>query len=99
MKKIKKYIKKHNDLFAITGMIILILISCIVIVGVITVANYNYFIRHDDIELNVTVPEKLKNGIDTQGLAKHPSPAQSLDKPISTDTLPTDFAPEKEITQ
>lgn len=87
MKKMKKYIKKHNDLFAITGMIILILISCIVIVGVITVANYNYFIRHDDIELNATVPEKLKNGIDTQGLAKHPSPAQSLDKPITNDTV------------
>lgn len=99
MKKMKKYIKKHNDLFAITGMIILILISCIIIVGVITVANYNYFIKHDDIELNITVPEKLKNGIDTQGLAKHPSPAQSLDKPISADTLPTDFAPEKEITR
>lgn len=99
MKKMKKYIKKHEDLFTITGMIILILISCIVIVGVITVANYNYFIRHDDIELNVTVPEKLKNGIDTQGLAKHPSPAQSLNKPINTDTLPTDFTPEKKITQ
>lgn len=99
MKKMKKYIKKHEDLFTITGMIILILISCIVIVGVITVANYNYFIRHDDIELNVTVPEKLKNGIDTQGLAKHPSPAQSLDKPMNTDTLPTDFTPKKEITQ
>lgn len=99
MKKIKKYIKRHEDLFSITGMIILILISCIVIVGVITVANYNYFIRHDDIEINYTVPEKLKNGIDTQGLAKHPSPAQSLNKPIKPDTLPTDFAPEKEITQ
>lgn len=99
MKKIKKYIKKHDDLFAITGMIILILISCIVIVGVITVANYNYFIRHDDIEISCTVPEKLKNGIDTQGLAKHPSPAQSLDKPTNTDTLPTDFTPKKEITQ
>lgn len=99
MKKIKKYIKKHNDLFAITGMMILVFISCFVIAGVITVANYHYFIRHDDIELNVTVPEKLKNSIDTQGLAKHPSPAQSLDKPISTDTLPTDFAPEKEITR
>lgn len=99
MKKIKKYIKKHDDLFAITGMIILILISCIVIVGVITVANYHYFITHDNIEINYTVPEKLKNGIDTQGLAKHPSPAQSLDKPITNDTLPTDFAPEKEITQ
>lgn len=95
----KKYIKKHKDLFAITGMIILILISCIVIVGVITVANYHYFITHDDIEINYTVPEKLKNGIDTQGLAKHPSPAQSLDKPMNTDTLPTDFTPEKEITQ
>lgn len=95
----KKYIKKHEDFFAITGMIILILISCIVIVGVITIANYNYFIRHDDIELNITVPEKLKNGIDTQGLAKHPSPAQSLDKPINTETLPTDFTPEKEITK
>ena len=99
MKKIKKYIKKHNDLFAITGMMILVFISCFVIAGVITVANYHYFIRHDDIELNVTVPEKLKNGIDTQGLAKHPSPAQNLDKPMNTDTLPTDFAPEKEITQ
>lgn len=99
MEKIKKYIKKHNDLFAITGMIILILISCIVIVGVITVANYHYFITHDDIEISCTVPEKLKNGIDTEGLAKHPSPAQSLDKPIDTDTLPTDFIPEKEITQ
>lgn len=99
MEKIKKYIKKHNDLFAITGMIILILISCIVIVGVITVANYHYFITHDDIEISCTVPEKLKNGIDTEGLAKHPSPVQSLDKPTNTDTLPTDFAPEKEITQ
>lgn len=57
MKKIKKYIKKHNDLFAITGMIILILISCIVIVGVITVANYHYFITHDDIEINYTYIE------------------------------------------
>lgn len=99
MKKIKKYIKKHNDLFAITGMMILVFISCFVIAGVITVANYHYFITHDDIELTDTVPEKLKNGIDTQGLAKHPSPAQSLDKPTNTDTLPTDFAPEKEITQ
>lgn len=95
----KKYIKKHEDLFAITGMIILILISCIVIVGVITVANYHYFITHDDIEISCTVPEKLKNGINTQGLAKHPSSAQSLDKPIKTDTLSTDFAPEKEITR
>ena len=42
MKKIKKYIKKHNDLFAITGMMILVFISCFVIAGVITVANYHY---------------------------------------------------------
>ena len=42
MKKIKKYIKKHNDLFAITGMMILVLMSCIVIVGVITVAKCIY---------------------------------------------------------
>ena len=99
MKKIKKYIKKHNDLFAITGMMILVFISCFVIAGVITVANYHYFITHDDIEINYTVPEKLKNGIDTQGLAKHPSPAQSLNIFFLMLSLPTLLTPEKEMTQ
>lgn len=95
----KKYIEDHKDLFAIIGMMILVFISAFIIAGVILVANYHYFIAHDDIEINYTVPEKLQNGIDTQGLAKHPSPAQSLDKPIDTDTLPTEYTPEKEITQ
>lgn len=42
---------------------------------------------HDDIELNITVPSKLENGIDTQGLAKHSSPCNSLYKPITDNTI------------
>lgn len=95
----KKIIQDHKDFFAVTGMMILVFVSAFIIAGVIAVANYHYFITHDDIEISCTVPEKLQNGIDTKGLAKHPSPAQSLDKPINTDTLPTEFTPEKEITQ
>lgn len=80
--KLHKVIENH-----ITATFIIVIIFTCFLSACAVIGSYHYIYVHDDIKLTDTVPEKLKNGIDTQGLAKHPSPAQSLNKPITDDTV------------
>lgn len=80
--KLHKVIENH-----ITATFIIVIIFTCFLSACAVVGSYHYIYVHDDIELNITVPSKLENGIDTQGLAKHSSPCNSLDKPITDDTV------------
>lgn len=77
--KLHKVIENH-----ITATFIIVIIFTCFLSACAVVGSYHYIYVHDDIELNITVPSKLENGIDTQGLAKHSSTCKSLDKPITS---------------
>ena len=80
--KLHKVIKKHiTTTFTITIIFVCLLGACAI------VGSYHYTITHDDIELNISVPDKLENGVDIQGLANHSSTCKSLDKPITDNTI------------
>lgn len=80
--KLHKVIEKHITVTFIIAIIFTCLLGACAAVG-----SYHYTITHDDIELNISVPDRLENGVDTQGLAKHSSTCKSLDKPITDNTI------------
>lgn len=80
--KLHKVIENH-----ITATFIIVIIFTCFLSACTIVGSYHYIYMHDDMELNITVPSKLENGIDTQGLAKHSSPCNSLYKPITDNTI------------